>query len=103
MNTLRQSLIIVLISSLLLSFGDKSRKKLVWSDDFNGSGVPDSTKWSYDLGVGKPDGWGNELQCYTNKSKNARIENGLLIIEAHKESIENKGYSSARLVSKRKR
>lgn len=103
MSTLRYSLAIFLISSLLFSFGEKPRKKLVWSDNFDGSGLPDSTKWSYDLGVGNPEGWGNnELQYYTSDRKNARVENGSLIIEAHKETIENKGYSSARLVSKKK-
>ena len=37
--------------------------KLVWSDEFNYTGLPDSTKWNYDIGG---DGWGNnELQFYT--------------------------------------
>ncbi|MBS1751581.1 MAG: hypothetical protein JST63_16895, partial [Bacteroidetes bacterium] len=44
-------------------------KKLVWSDEFNYSGLPDRTKWGYDTGHS---GWGNnELQYYTAK----RIEN----------------------------
>ena len=30
--------------------------KLVWSDEFNGTGLPDSTKWAYDIGNW---GWGN--------------------------------------------
>ncbi|MEQ8574854.1 MAG: glycoside hydrolase family 16 protein, partial [Fulvivirga sp.] len=60
---------------------------LVWSDEFNYSGAPDSTKWSYDLGDGCPNvcGWGNnELEYYTSDSKNVRVENGNLIIEVHK-------------------
>jgi beta-glucanase (GH16 family) len=74
-------------------------KKLVWSDEFNYKGLPDAKKWSYDTGG---HGWGNnELQYYTaNKSKNARVENGNLIIEAHKETVGKNLYSSARLVSK---
>jgi len=75
--------------------------KLIWSDEFNYSGLPDSTKWNYDVGG---HGWGNnELQFYTSKKKeNARVENGKLIIEARKEKWENKDYTSARLVTKGK-
>ncbi len=81
-------------------------KKLVWSDEFTVAGLPDSTKWGYDKGRGCPQncGWGNnELQFYThNRKENARVENGKLIIEAHKENMEDAKYSSARLVSKNK-
>ncbi len=75
--------------------------KLVWSDEFNHNGLPDSTKWNYDTGG---DGWGNnELQYYTGKKKeNARTENGMLIIEARKEKWESREYTSARLISKGK-
>ena len=81
-------------------------KKLVWADEFNYKGLPDSTKWSYDKGNGCPDicGWGNnELQYYTsNRLQNARIKNGILIIEAKKENFATAKYTSARLVSKNK-
>ena len=83
-----------------------SYNKLVWADEFNYPGLPDSTKWSYDKGNGCPDicGWGNnELQYYTwNRSENARVENGHLIIETRKEDFEGSKYTSARLVSKNK-
>ncbi|WP_149242933.1 glycoside hydrolase family 16 protein [Dyadobacter sp. 32] len=72
----------------------------VWQDEFNYSGKPDHTKWSYNLG---DHGWGNhELQNYTNDAKNARVENGNLIIEAIREKSGKLDYSSARLVSKEK-
>ncbi|MDQ3015111.1 MAG: glycoside hydrolase family 16 protein, partial [Bacteroidota bacterium] len=81
-------------------------KKLVWADEFDENGLPDPAKWGYDIGDGCPQncGWGNnELQYYTADNKeNARIENGHLIIEAHKEPIGTKEYSSARMVSKNK-
>lgn len=78
-----------------------SDRKLVWSDEFNGTGLPDSTKWNYDSGG---EGWGNnELQFYTTRRKeNARMENGVLIVEARRESWEKNKYTSARLVSKHK-
>ncbi len=77
------------------------KKKLIWSDEFNYTGLPDSTKWKYDVGG---HGWGNnELQYYTSKQlSNARVENGNLIIEARKEKFENKEYTSARITTKGK-
>src|SRR5919202_704448 len=78
-----------------------SSRKLVWSDEFEGTGLPDSTKWRYDVGG---NGWGNnELQFYTAKrAENARLENGKLIIEARKENYQGKGYTSARLLTQGK-
>lgn len=77
--------------------------KLVWSDEFNYTGLPDSAKWNYDTGG---HGWGNnELQFYTaRRLQNVRVAKGKLIIEARKEnwdSNKNK-YTSARLVTKGK-
>ena len=71
----------------------------VWCDEFDTDGLPDSTKWSYDVGGG---GWGNsELQYYTeNDLDNARVVDGNLYITAIKETIGTNQYSSARLVSK---
>jgi beta-glucanase (GH16 family) len=83
----------------------KTREKLVWSEEFNYTGAPDSTKWSYDLGDGCPQncGWGNnELQYYTKRRENARVENGCLIIETHREKMGKYDYSSARMASKYK-
>jgi beta-glucanase (GH16 family) len=79
----------------------KSGEKLLWSDEFNYNGLPDSTKWRYDIGN---HGWGNnELEYYTNKRlENARVENGMLVIEARKEKWESNQYTSARLVTKGK-
>ncbi|MEN9319133.1 MAG: hypothetical protein RLZZ309_120 [Bacteroidota bacterium] len=77
------------------------KMQLVWSDEFDYKGLPDPKKWNYDVG-----GWGwgnNELQYYTKDSlANARVENGLLTIELKQQSIEDRKYSSARLVTKGK-
>lgn len=70
--------------------------QLLWHDEFDGL-VIDTANWTYDLGGG---GWGNgEMEIYTNAPENARVENGLLIIEARKETNENGGFkfTSARL------
>ena len=82
--------------------------QLVWADEFDYEGLPNPDKWSYDVGdaCDKPAGcgWGNhELQYYTDAmEKNARVQNGHLTIEVHKEKIANSEYSSARLVTKGK-
>jgi len=80
---------------------DTSPWQLVWSDEFGYTGLPDSTKWNYDVGG---HGWGNnELQFYTKQRlENARVEKGYLTIEARKEPWEGKNYTSARLISKEK-
>lgn len=76
-------------------------RKLVWADEFDKVGLPDSTKWKYETGG---NGWGNnELQFYTaRRSENARVENGKLIIEARKEAYQGKNYTSARLTTQGK-
>lgn len=79
---------------------EKTPPRLVWSDEFSYPGAPDTSKWSYDLGG---HGWGNnELQYYTNDARNVRVENGNLVIEARKDSFENKAYTSSRIISKHK-
>lgn len=82
----------------------KSNKlKLVWSEEFNYKGLPDSTKWGYDVGTG---GWGwgnNEAQFYTKANiKNVIVGNGVLSIIALKEKVEDKEYTSARMVTRDK-
>lgn len=74
--------------------------ELVWSDEFEGSGAPDTTKWIYDVGNW---GWGNnEPQYYTdNRRENARLENGNLIIEARKNDM-GQDWTSARLTTRGK-
>lgn len=80
--------------------------QLVWADEFDEEGLPDTTKWSYDVGDGCPDlcGWGNnELQYYTQRRpENARLEDGHLVIEARREDFETRAYTSARLVTREK-
>lgn len=82
--------------------GNKSAEyHLAWADEFEYIGLPDSSKWGYDT-EGNDAGWGNnEAQFYTEaRGKNAKVENGLLKITAHKDNFEGKEYSSARLISK---
>ncbi|MFH6997018.1 family 16 glycosylhydrolase [Flavobacterium sp. FlaQc-57] len=72
-------------------------KNLVWSDEFNTDGAPDTAKWNYDLGKGD-NGWGNnEKQNYTNAATNVIVQGGSLKITAKKEVSGGADYSSARL------
>lgn len=74
--------------------------QLVWSDEFDYAGKPDSDKWGYDVGGG---GWGNgEEQYYTDRLENSFVENGILTIVAKKEEYGGKSYTSARLITKNK-
>lgn len=77
--------------------------QLVWSDEFNYNGLPDSTKWSYDIN-GNATGWGNnEYQNYTfGRTENSFVDGQYLHIIALKEKWEGKDYTSARLVTQGK-
>lgn len=78
---------------------------LVWSDEFETDGTPDSSKWNYDLGDGCPNlcGWGNnEKQSYTSRSDNAVVEDGVLKITAKKENYQGSEYTSARMLTQGK-
>ncbi|MBN2487255.1 MAG: glycoside hydrolase family 16 protein [Bacteroidales bacterium] len=68
--------------------------QLVWSDEFNGD-KPDTACWNIE--VNGRGGGNNELQYYTDRDKNLRVENGVLVIEAHKEAYLEKEYTSARM------
>lgn len=60
--------------------------KLVWSDEFDRAGMPDPAKWGYESGFVR----NGEAQYYTRaRSENARVENGMLVIEARKEHWKN--------------
>jgi beta-glucanase (GH16 family) len=69
-----------------------------WAYDFTGrpDGALSATDWVFEEGV-KTAAYHNELQAYTSRTSNARIEHGLLIIEARQEALYGKQYTSARI------
>jgi beta-glucanase (GH16 family) len=74
--------------------------KLVWSDEFDQDGAPDDTRWSTDVWPARK--VNDEEQAYTARPKNVRVEDGHLILEAHKEDYDNAAYTSGRIHSQRK-
>lgn len=75
--------------------------QLLWSDEFNTDGLPNSNNWGYD--TGNNNGWGNnELEYYTNRQENAFVSNGTLKLVLKKETYQGFNYTSARLLSKGK-
>jgi beta-glucanase (GH16 family) len=79
----------------------KDHWRLVWSDEFQGNSL-DYSKWGIE--VNAFGGGNNELQMYTDRSQNVRVEQGCLVLEARHDRPNIMGtqreYSSGRVRSK---
>lgn len=74
--------------------------RLVWSDEFDRAGAPDSGKWGFESGFVRND----ELQYYTrDRRENARVEDGCLVLELRREKYPNSQYDPARRDGGRRR
>ncbi|MGJ8655558.1 MAG: glycoside hydrolase family 16 protein [Akkermansiaceae bacterium] len=62
--------------------------KLVWSDEFNTDGAPNEANWNFEKGFTR----NNEFQWY--QKENATCKNGMLIIEARRETVTNPNYKN---------
>lgn len=100
----RNLLLTVCASLCLASLQAKEDWQMVWADEFDYTGLPDSKKWSFDTEGNNWDWGNNEAQNYTPASmRNAWVEDGNLVIEARKETYtwpgdgQTKQYTSARL------
>lgn len=105
-NTYLKIFLFCIATSLILGCSKQKDEEvrfptLVWSDEFNVDGVLDSSKWSYDIGTGAEiglPGWGNqELQYYTNRTENIKVEGGKLHITARRESFQGSQFTSAKI------
>lgn len=73
--------------------------RLVWGDEFDYTGLPDSDKWGYEVGYVR----NNEAQYYTwGRLENAHVDNGMLVIEARRDWCEGHEYTSASLTTRNK-
>jgi len=96
---------------LSLSFACKTKQiknvsettpyQLIWSDEFDIDGLPQSTHWTFEEGG---HGWGNnEKQFYLKNSlENAYVKEGKLYIVALPKKYENNNYTSAKLTTYQK-
>lgn len=57
--------------------------ELIWNEEFDRDGKPDSSNWSHEYGLVR----NNELQWY--QPDNALVKDGLLVIEARRERVKN--------------
>ena len=75
---------------------------LIWEEQFDGDSL-NLSNWEYMYGTGAQfglNGWGNdELQYYTDREQNIRVENGELFITARRENFGGRQYTSARIRS----
>lgn len=82
----------MLLTTITLALSMQTKWKLAWSDEFDKPGLPDPSKWGYEVGYIR----NNEAQYYTKARKeNCRVEGGKLIIEGLKDNFENHPISSA--------
>ena len=72
--------------------------KLVWSDEFDGTGIS-AENWNFETGG---NGWGNHEKQYYQKD-NASVAGGNLVITAKKETVGGNNYTSARMTTLAKR
>ena len=70
--------------------------ELVWQDEFDGNEL-DASKWSPNIWPARK--VNDEDQAYTGRSRNLRVEDGMLVIEAHREDYEGASYTSGRVHS----
>src|SRR6185436_10517790 len=76
---------------------DKYGYILVWADEFNRDGMPDTANWNYEKGFVRNE----ELQWY--QTENANCKDGLLVIEARDEQKTNPRYLEGSSDWRRKR
>lgn len=89
---------VILLMSINKSVAQTNRR-LIWSDEFNYTGLPDSAKWTFEKGVVR----NKEPQYYTaGRSGNCKVENGCLVIEAKKENYKGCEYTSASITTQHK-
>lgn len=68
--------------------------ELVWSDEFDKPGSPDSTKWRIKVGASTVNG---ELEYYSDRQQNLKVADGNLYIIARKENFGGRSYTSGRM------
>ena len=95
---MKKSIFLILLFSCFVQ-AKAQTWSLVWADEFNYSGLPDSSKWGNETGFVR----NNELQYYTSRRfENSQVLNGNLLIIGKKEPYKNANYTSASLTTDKK-
>ena len=91
-----QIIVLLLLGANLATAQEIKKGKLIFSDEFNYAGLPDSLKWTYEVGLVR----NKEPQYYTSKRiENARVEDGNLVKKKKKEDYKGARYTSASLIT----
>ena len=94
---IKKGYFLITLFPVLLTHSLDQNYELVWSDEFEYTGLPDPGKWTFETGG---DGWGNnELQYHTDRLENAEVRDSVLVITAREESYGGREYTSARIVT----
>jgi beta-glucanase (GH16 family) len=90
---------LIALPALAASLAAAGQWKLVWADEFDAKGLPDPAHWTYEEGFVR----NQEAQYYTRgRAENARVENGVLILEARREQFPNARYQAGSTAWNRK-
>lgn len=88
-NTIAAALLTFTSISAAAQTAGNKQWKLVWQEEFNYTGLPDTAKWNYEVGHVR----NHEQQYYTKARKeNVWVQNGVLTITGRKEAYVNKKY-----------
>ncbi len=105
--------VITLTASLLMGCSDNDSNEvndrfpnLVFSDEFDVDGSINTDLWSFDIGTGAEQGipgWGNqELQYYTDRLENVKVQDGMLHITAKREAFGGSEFTSGKILTRGK-
>jgi beta-glucanase (GH16 family) len=96
---MKQIYLFGILLMMIMPFGLTSAQTLVFSDEFDYSGLPDSDQWGNEVGYIR----NNELQYYTDRDiDNQVVANGSLEIRGLEESLGGYNYTSASINTKGK-
>ncbi|MBN1598570.1 MAG: family 16 glycosylhydrolase [Bacteroidales bacterium] len=91
---------VIITLSITRQFANAQCEELIWSDEFDVDGAVNSENWTYEIWT--PGRVNNELQYYTDRPVNSRVEDGILIIQAIREDYLGADWTSARIQARNK-
>ncbi len=92
----RKYALVIVLLFLISMTANAQNWQMIWSEEFNYTGLPDSNKWTNEVGLIR----NNELQYYTQKrAENNWVSNGQLKIIGRKESYKGSAYTSASITT----